>query len=90
MNVLQTLLATIMPMLMKAGVPLDILIAAAKAGADACLDVIEERIAETDTKVDDLFIGNVISVGRTLVGIEETVGSVYADKPAGDKTFPVL
>jgi hypothetical protein len=79
MDILKTLSGTILPLLKSAGVPKDVLVEAAKVGADAFLDRIEERIEATDTQVDDLTVGKLITVGRALVGIEETVGSGYED-----------
>jgi hypothetical protein len=79
MNIFTTIATIVMPMLKKAGVPVGVLVLAARAGADAFLDVIEEKIQVTETQVDDVVIGGVIRVARQLIGIEEEVGSKYED-----------
>lgn len=79
MNIFATIINIIIPMLRKVGVPVRVLVEAARAGADAFFDVIEDRIADTDTKVDDMLVLPVINAARQLIGIEETVGSKYED-----------
>ena len=79
MNIFTTIATIVMPMLKNAGVPVGVLVLAARAGGDAFLDVIEEKIQVTETQVDDVVIGGVIRVARQLIGIEEEVGSKYED-----------
>ncbi len=55
---------------------------AVKEGIDGLLDKVEEVIAKTETKFDDITAGLLIQALRKQLDIEETEGSKYADTPS--------
>lgn len=71
---LTTLIGSLITALIKL-IPEDIV----RSSLDKFLDVVEDKIAASPSKVDDMALP-LIAVLRKQIGIEETAGSKYEDK----------
>lgn len=57
---------------------------AVKGGLDKFLDFVENAVDKSDNKFDDAIVTPLLKALRAQLGVEETAGSQFEDKPSVD------